>query len=59
MSDESRKHSAFERACAASGQALNLRMQDGYDHSYFFIASFMGDHVAHAAKALAVRRLPQ
>ena len=57
--EEQLKPEIFERACSASGQALNLRMQDGYDHSYFFIASFMGDHVAHAAKALAVRRLPQ
>ncbi|HRM54085.1 MAG TPA: S-formylglutathione hydrolase, partial [Ottowia sp.] len=28
-------------------------MQPGYDHSYYFIASFMGDHVAHHAKALS------
>ena len=42
----------FESACRESGQSLELRMQEGYDHSYFFIASFMADHVEHAAKAL-------
>jgi len=29
-----------------------LRMQPGYDHSYFFIASFIGEHLAHHAGAL-------
>ncbi|KAK9793993.1 hypothetical protein WJX73_000375 [Symbiochloris irregularis] len=43
----------FEKA-AAGNQALQctLRMQEGYDHSYFFMASFMDDHIAHAAKHL-------
>lgn len=49
---EQLKPELFEQACARSGQALDLRMQEGYDHSYFFIASFMEDHVAHAARAL-------
>ena len=39
-------------ACAAAGHPLELRMQPGYDHSYYFIASFIGDHVAHHARAL-------
>jgi S-formylglutathione hydrolase len=35
----------------AAGQAITLRMQPGYDHSYFFMASFIDDHVAfHAAR---------
>eukprot|EP00937_MAST-01D_sp_MAST-1D-sp2_P000617 g617.t1 len=42
----------LEAACAEVGQPLELRMQDGYDHSYFFMASFMDDHVAHHAEAL-------
>ena len=42
----------FKAACEAKGQALTLRMQDGYDHSYYFIASFVDDHIAHHAKAL-------
>ncbi|HEY9629407.1 MAG TPA: S-formylglutathione hydrolase [Coleofasciculaceae cyanobacterium] len=42
----------FEKACAEVGQSLNLRMQEGYDHSYYFIATFMQDHIRHHAKAL-------
>ncbi|MDH5394050.1 MAG: S-formylglutathione hydrolase [Gammaproteobacteria bacterium] len=42
----------FKAACEKSGQALTLRMQDGYDHSYHFIASFIGEHIAYHAKAL-------
>lgn len=42
----------FQAACMRAGQPLNLRMQDGYDHSYYFIASFMGDHLRHHAAAL-------
>jgi len=42
----------FEAACAAAGQKLTLRMQAGYDHSYFFIASFVADHVAWHAERL-------
>ena len=42
----------FEEACRASGQALELRMQPGYDHSYFFIATFMEDHLRHHARHL-------
>jgi S-formylglutathione hydrolase len=38
-------------ACAKSGIALQLRLQEGYDHSYFFISTFMDEHVAwHAAR---------
>lgn len=39
-------------ACAAAGQPCNLRMQPGYDHSYHFIASFIGDHIAYHARHL-------
>jgi S-formylglutathione hydrolase len=42
----------FAAACEAAGQPLWLRIQEGYDHSYYFIATFAGDHVAHAAAAL-------
>lgn len=42
----------FFDACKEKGQTCTLRMQDGYDHSYFFIASFMDDHIAFHAKAL-------
>ena len=41
----------FQTACANAGVDLQLRMQPGYDHSYYFISSFMRDHVAwHAAQ---------
>ena len=39
-------------ACAEAGVDLNLRMQDGYDHSYFFIATFIEDHLRHHAAHL-------
>ena len=35
-----------------AGQKVTLRMQPGYDHSYFFMASFIADHVAFHAKRL-------
>lgn len=50
--DEQLKPQVFEAACKAAGQPLTLRMQPGYDHSYFFIATFMGDHIRHHAKVL-------
>jgi len=42
----------FAAAAAKSGQSLNLRMQPGYDHSYYFIQTFMADHLRHHAKQL-------
>ena len=39
-------------ACVAAGHPLELRMQPGYDHSYYFIASFIGEHIARHAAAL-------
>ena len=39
-------------AADAAGQTVTLRMQPGYDHSYFFMASFIADHVAFHAKRL-------
>jgi len=44
----------LQAACAAAGHPIELRMQRGYDHSYYFIASFIGEHVAHHARALKV-----
>jgi len=43
----------FEAACKASGQPLTLRRHAGFDHGYYFIATFVGDHIAHHAAALA------
>lgn len=42
-------------AAQKAGQGLTLRMQPGYDHSYFFMASFVDDHVAFHAKRLKAR----
>jgi len=42
----------LEAACNTSGQPLTLRLQDGYDHSYHFIASYIGEHIAYHAAAL-------
>ena len=42
----------FEAACRASGQALTLRRQPGYDHSYWFVQTFVPDHLRHHAAAL-------
>ena len=42
----------FAQACRAAGQALDLRRHAGYDHSYWFIQSFVADHLQHHARAL-------
>jgi len=42
----------FEDACARAGQSLTLRRHAGYDHGYFFIATFMEDHLRHHARLL-------
>lgn len=46
------KPEMLSEAMAAKRQAATFRMQDGYDHSYFFVASFMEDHIAFHADAL-------
>ncbi len=43
----------LEEACAAAGQPLTLRRHAGYDHGYYFISTFIADHLAHHAQALA------
>ena len=43
---------AFEAACKKAGQPLTLRHQPGYDHGYYFISTFMADHLAFHAKQL-------
>ena len=42
----------FEAACKAVGQPLTLRRHEGYDHGYYFIQTFMPDHLAHHAGTL-------
>lgn len=43
----------FAAACIQNGQSLTLRHQPNYDHSYYFIATFMEDHIRHHAEALS------
>jgi S-formylglutathione hydrolase len=42
----------LEQACASAGQPLTLRRHDGYDHGYYFIATFMEGHLRHHAQVL-------
>ena len=42
----------LREACAAAGHPLTLRLQPGYDHSYYFISSFIGEHIAWHAAAM-------
>jgi S-formylglutathione hydrolase len=42
----------LERACASAGIPLTLRIQQGYDHSYYFISTFMAEHLAWHAERL-------
>lgn len=43
----------LQQACDAAGHPLTLRRHAGYDHSYYFIASFIADHLAHHARTLS------
>ncbi|AJK47577.1 S-formylglutathione hydrolase [Burkholderia plantarii] len=42
----------FEAACREAGQPLTLRRHEGYDHGYYFISTFVADHLAHHARTL-------
>ena len=46
----------FEQACAQIGQPLTLRRHAGYDDGYYFVQTFMADHLAHHAKGLVPLR---
>jgi S-formylglutathione hydrolase len=51
---EQLKTHLLEEACKAAGQSATIRMHPGYDHSYYFISSFMAEHVGwHAARLKA------
>jgi S-formylglutathione hydrolase len=50
--NEQLKPDLFAEACRASGTPLELRFHDGYDHSYYFVATFVEDHLRHHARAL-------
>ena len=49
---EQLKPELLEAACQESGLPLELRMHEGYDHGYYFIATFMEDHLRHHAELL-------
>jgi S-formylglutathione hydrolase len=50
------KPQLLEAAARAAGQRLTLRRQPGYDHSYFFISTFIADHIAWHAERLGAAR---
>ena len=52
--EEQLKPGLLREAFDAAGIPLHLRRQEGYDHSYAFISTFMGDHIAHHARLLEV-----
>ena len=52
LADQLHPH-LFEAACAAIGQPLTLRRHAGYDHGYYFVQTFVADHLQHHAKGLA------
>jgi S-formylglutathione hydrolase len=51
---EQLKPGSLEQACIATHHPLELRMQAGYDHSYYFIATFINEHLRHHARALGL-----
>ena len=51
--EEQLKPDLFVEACEAAGQRLELRKHPGYDHGYFFVQTFVEDHLGHHAAALA------
>lgn len=51
LDDQLQTH-LFAEACQEAGMAATIRMQQGYDHSYFFISTFMAEHVSWHAERL-------
>ena len=51
--EEQLKTHLLQEACDKAGQPATIRMQEGYDHSYYFISSFMADHLAWHAQRLS------
>lgn len=52
------KPEVLQVAALAAGHPLDLRMQHGYDHSYYFIASFIEEHLRHHARVLCAKGQP-
>ncbi len=53
--EEQLRPEVFEDACAEAGQPMTLRRHEGYDHGYYFVSTFMEDHVQHHASTLSGR----
>ena len=53
LADGQLQPEAFEAACAVAGQPLTLRRHAGYDHGYYFVSTFMADHLAFHCEGLA------
>lgn len=51
---EELKPGSLEQSCICTHHPLEVRIQEGYDHSYYFIASFIDDHLRYHAKALGL-----
>lgn len=47
----------FQSVCEAKGQALSLNLRDGYDHSYYFIATFIESHIRYHAEVLSMGKV--
>ena len=54
--DEQLKPHLLEKACREAGIDATIRMQEGYDHSYYFISTFMADHIGWHAEILGRKR---
>lgn len=52
---EQLKPGALEQACIATHHPLTMRMREGYDHSFFFVASFIREHLEYHAEALGLK----
>lgn len=50
--EEQLKTELLEQACADANYPITIRMQDGYDHSYYFISSFIGEHIEFHSRHL-------
>lgn len=51
---EQLKPGCLEQACIATHHPVEIRMREGYDHSYYFIATFIDEHLRHHARALGL-----
>lgn len=52
--EEQLQPKALQAACEAAGHPLELRMREGYDHSYFFVSTFVDDHLRYHSRALGL-----